>query len=57
MFGWSIGGATAAAVMHGDPRVAAGVDMDGTFHGPVVTDGLDRPFLLLRAQNHNRDNR
>lgn len=56
MFGWSIGGATAAATMHDDPRIAAGVDMDGTFYGPVATDGVDRPFLLFSSQDHNRDN-
>lgn len=55
MFGWSIGGATAAATMHDDPRITAGADMDGTFYGPVATQGLDRPFLLLSAQDHNRD--
>ena len=55
MFGWSIGGATAAATMHDDPRVTAGAGMDGTLYGPVVADGLDRPFLLFSSQRHNRD--
>lgn len=56
MFGWSIGGATAAATMLEDQRIKAGADMDGTFYGPVTTTGLDRPFLLLSSQDHNRDN-
>ena len=56
MFGWSIGGATAAATMLDDSRVKAGADMDGTFYGPVATSGLDRPFLLFSSQDHNRDN-
>ena len=56
MFGWSIGGATAAATMRDDPRIKAGADMDGTFYGPVATSGLDRPFLLFSSQDHNRDN-
>ena len=56
MFGWSIGGATTAATMRDDSRITAGADMDGTFYGPVVTAGLDRPFLLFSSQGHNRDN-
>jgi predicted dienelactone hydrolase len=56
MFGWSIGGATAAGAMYADPRIRSGIDMDGTLYGPVVTGGLDRPFLLMSSQNHNRDN-
>jgi predicted dienelactone hydrolase len=56
MFGWSIGGATAAATMRDDPRIKAGANMDGTFYGPVATSGLDRPFLLFGSQDHNRDN-
>lgn len=56
MFGHSIGGATAAATMLDDRRIKAGVDMDGSFYGPVVTEGLDRPFLLLSSEAHGRDN-
>jgi dienelactone hydrolase len=56
MFGHSIGGATAAATMLDDPRIKAGIDMDGTIYGPVATAGLNRPFLLLSSQNHGRDN-
>ncbi|HEX4703210.1 MAG TPA: hydrolase [Pseudonocardiaceae bacterium] len=55
MFGWSIGGATAAATMLDDNRIAAGIDMDGTIYGPVRTAGLNRPFLLMSSQSHNRD--
>ena len=54
--GMSIGGATAAATMLDDPRIKAGIDMDGTLYGPVVTAGLNRPFLLLSSQDHSRDN-
>lgn len=56
MFGWSDGGAATAAAMRDDPRIIAGVSMDGSFYGSVPSDGLDRPFLLLSSQNHNRDN-
>ncbi|MEU9719671.1 alpha/beta hydrolase [Streptomyces sp. NPDC047976] len=48
MAGHSIGGASAAAAMAVDPRVAAGVNMDGTFFAPLPESGLGgRPFLLL----------
>jgi len=56
MFGWSIGGATAAGAMFADQRNDAGIDMDGTLYGPVVTGGLDRPFVLMSSQDHGRDN-
>ena len=54
MFGWSLGGATAAATMHDDPRILAGADLDGTLFGSVVDSGLDRPFLLFSSQDHDR---
>jgi predicted dienelactone hydrolase len=55
MFGHSLGGATAAAAMHEDPRIHAGVNLDGTLFGPVIHAGLDRPFMLVGSQNHSRD--
>lgn len=55
MLGMSEGGATAAATMLDDPRISAGIDLDGTLYGPVVTAGLNRPFLLLSNATHNRD--
>ncbi|MFD6183178.1 alpha/beta hydrolase family protein [Streptomyces goshikiensis] len=48
MAGHSIGGAAASATMAADPRVDAGVNMDGTFFTPVPESGLGgRPFLML----------
>ncbi|MGK5642768.1 alpha/beta hydrolase family protein, partial [Streptomyces sp. URMC 126] len=50
MAGHSLGGATAAAVMAADPRVRAGVNMDGSFQGAVPPGGLGgRPFMMLGA--------
>ena len=46
--GHSLGGATAAATMLADPRVDAGINMDGSFMQSVEAD-LPRPFLLLSA--------
>ncbi|WP_132876870.1 alpha/beta hydrolase family protein [Tamaricihabitans halophyticus] len=53
MFGQSAGGSTAATAMHADPRIRAGINMDGNLTWldgslmPVAEDGLDRPLLLL----------
>lgn len=47
MFGFSLGGATAAATMLADPRVKAGADLDGSIYGRVIRKGLRRPFLLM----------
>ena len=47
MFGFSLGGATAAAAMLADPRLKAGADLDGSIYGPVTQAGLQRPFLLM----------
>ncbi|MCC5478415.1 alpha/beta hydrolase family protein [Streptomyces barringtoniae] len=46
MLGHSLGGATAAAAIHADRRLRAGVNLDGSLL-PPVTDGTDRPFLLF----------
>lgn len=56
-FGHSAGGITSADVMDVDPRVTAGIDMDGTLaYGypdpadcPTVAHGTDRAFLFLGA--------
>lgn len=61
MFGHSAGGFTAAETMHEDPRIAAGLNMDGTMAfsqddgdgsnpSPVVQHGLDRPFVLMGSK-------
>ncbi|WP_414167381.1 alpha/beta hydrolase family protein [Streptoverticillium reticulum] len=52
-FGHSLGGASSAALMYQDRRVRAGIDLDGTLWGPVVTGGLDRPFLLMDTADHD----
>ncbi|WP_412543431.1 hydrolase [Longispora sp. K20-0274] len=54
VFGHSLGGATAAQLMHDDPRVTAGINLDGTPYGADSAAGLDRPFLLFAAADHTR---
>lgn len=56
MFGHSFGGATAAAAMLNDKRITAGLNMDGTFYGPVLQRGLDRPFLIFDTPSGTRLN-
>ncbi|WP_285582878.1 alpha/beta hydrolase family protein [Actinoallomurus iriomotensis] len=53
MAGHSLGGAAAAATMIADPRVRAGVNMDGAFHPAPRPRQINRPFLMLgAAANH-----
>ncbi|GAA4975132.1 alpha/beta hydrolase family protein [Actinoplanes utahensis] len=54
MFGHSLGGSTAAAVMNQDPRLKAGADLDGTLLGPAAVAGSTRPFLLF-GSDHGPD--
>jgi predicted dienelactone hydrolase len=49
IFGHSLGGATAAATMLTDRRIAAGLDMDGFLFGKVAVAGLKKPFMLFAA--------
>lgn len=62
MVGQSAGGSAAAQAMYQDPRVKAGIDMDGILEyagdptpgAPFMTaaaHGLQRPFLLLGSQS------
>jgi dienelactone hydrolase len=51
MFGHSLGGSTAAAAMHADPRLKAGADLDGTLVGAGALAGTDRPFLLFSSDH------
>ncbi|MEV4179442.1 alpha/beta hydrolase [Nonomuraea sp. NPDC049709] len=52
MVGQSIGGASTMATMVNDPRVRAGIDMDGTTYARIPKTGLSRPFLFLGSARH-----
>ncbi len=56
MFGWSLGGAASAQAMHDDPRIRAGINLDGTFWGPLADSGVNRPFLLMTGAEHTEQN-
>lgn len=47
MFGHSLGGSTTTQSLQDDPRIRAGVNLDGPVLGPVATDGTDKPLLML----------
>jgi predicted dienelactone hydrolase len=66
MFGHSAGGFTTANLMYADPRIKAGINMDGTLEYTVTPDGtdlsqvaqhgLDRPFLLMGSSGRYASN-
>lgn len=66
MFGHSAGGFTAANQMYVDPRIKAGVNMDGTMEYTAMPDGtnlsqvaqhgLDRPLLLMGSSGREASN-
>lgn len=47
MFGHSFGGAVVAEVCRIDPRVRAGVNMDGSLFGTVKKEGVPKPFFFM----------
>ncbi|MFI0981043.1 alpha/beta hydrolase family protein [Streptomyces sp. NPDC021093] len=51
MAGHSVGGASAVTSMVADPRVRAGIDIDGSTDVPIPDSGLSRPFLFLGRQS------
>ncbi|MFD1932348.1 alpha/beta hydrolase family protein [Nonomuraea mangrovi] len=52
--GQSLGGSVAAQLVHDDPRVDAGVNLDGGYVGRVAKTGVARPFLQIAAEAHTR---
>jgi dienelactone hydrolase len=52
MAGHSAGGAATIAAMLADPRIRAGIDMDGSTAGSIPDEGLARPFLFLGKQSN-----
>ena len=52
MAGHSAGGAAAIAAMLADPRIRAGIDMDGATAARIPDRGLSRAFLFLGKQSN-----
>lgn len=53
MYGHSLGGATAAAAMLADARIAAAVNLDGTLFGDVLHNNFTSPFMIMSHQGKN----
>ncbi|WHT23309.1 alpha/beta hydrolase [Crossiella sp. CA-258035] len=49
MAGMSLGGASVGETMLTDPRVRAGINLDGTNFKPLPATGLSRPFMFFGA--------
>jgi dienelactone hydrolase len=52
MVGQSIGGAGALAAMVKDPRVRAGIDMNGSTYARIPKSGFSRPFMFIGSEDH-----
>lgn len=49
--GHSFGGAAALEACRTDPRCAGAADLDGTQFGPVARTGLNKPMMVIAAQD------
>ncbi|WP_245782900.1 alpha/beta hydrolase family protein [Amycolatopsis sacchari] len=55
MAGHSVGGASALTAVSADPRIQAGVNIDGTVYPALLEPGLATPFLFMgRAAQYTR---
>ncbi|KAF6827937.1 paf acetylhydrolase family protein [Colletotrichum musicola] len=46
-FGHSLGGNAAASALYADERVSGALNFDGMMLGPVTTEGVERPLILV----------
>jgi predicted dienelactone hydrolase len=53
MSGHSAGGASSISAMLADPRIDAGINMDGTTRNLVPDTGFARPFLFVGTETHS----
>ncbi|MCM3039640.1 dienelactone hydrolase family protein [Paenibacillus motobuensis] len=55
MFGHSFGGATTVQILLSDPRVLAGINMDGSLYGErrIPAAGINKPFLMISADEED----
>ncbi|WP_083880950.1 alpha/beta hydrolase family protein [Nocardia araoensis] len=49
MFGHSLGGSTTVQALHDEPRIRAGINLDGPILGSVAAEGTDKPLLMLAS--------
>ncbi|KAM0424418.1 hypothetical protein ACHAPT_010339 [Fusarium lateritium] len=53
--GHSLGGASAAAAILSDSRIKGGMNLDGRLFNPVLSKGLNKPFMQLGRPNHRSE--
>jgi pimeloyl-ACP methyl ester carboxylesterase len=53
IYGHSLGGATAAQTLLSDSRFIGGINLDGTFYGSVIKQGLNKPFMIFAHEGKN----
>ncbi|WAO93329.1 1-alkyl-2-acetylglycerophosphocholine esterase [Fusarium falciforme] len=53
--GHSLGGASAAAAVLSDSRIKGGMNLDGRLFNPVLSKGLNKPFMQLGRPNHRSE--
>ncbi|RSL80963.1 hypothetical protein CEP51_006174 [Fusarium floridanum] len=53
--GHSLGGASAAAAVLSDSRIQGGMNLDGRLFNPVLSKGLNKPFMQLGRPNHRSE--
>jgi len=57
MYGHSFGGASTSICLYEDERFVCGLTLDGVFYIEGIPDGINKPFLLMIAENRfNNDN-
>ncbi|WP_245719750.1 alpha/beta hydrolase family protein [Paenibacillus tianmuensis] len=58
MLGHSFGGATTVQILLSDPRVRAGINMDGVLYGErrIPAAGISKPFLMISANEKDEEN-
>ncbi|KAH7147268.1 Alpha/Beta hydrolase protein [Fusarium sp. MPI-SDFR-AT-0072] len=53
--GHSLGGASSAEAALSDPRIRGGMNLDGRLFEPVLSKGLNKPFMLLGRPKHSSE--
>ena len=55
MYGHSFGGASTSICLYEDNRFLCGLTLDGVFYLDYIPEGLNKPFLLMIAENRFND--
>jgi hypothetical protein len=55
MYGHSYGGASTSICCYEDERFLCGLTLDGVFYIDYIREGINKPFLMLIAENRFND--